>query len=213
MKVFVLNKEGRLSANDKAEIVTMLRQGQVIVVPTDTSYGLAALVSNQKAVEKVFRLKGRAKQKTVSIAVRSREQALEYGRISCKSTKLWRAFLPGPLTLVVESKIKRAYLVRHDNTVAIRRLATKSVNQLLRDLPAPITITSANRSGKKDIYSVEQFKAQYRGKTLPDAFINAGKLPKSELSTVVKVNDRMEIVRQGAISRKQIEKALNKQQC
>lgn len=211
MEVFTLNDKKQLSQQDLQKVLALLNKGKVIVVPTDTSYGMAALINKKKAVKQVFSLKGRGKQKTSSIVVKSRSQASEYGRISCKPTRLWKAFLPGPLTLVVQSKIpKQEYIVRQGGTIAIRRIATPIVNQLLRKLSAPITITSANRSGKKDIYTLEQFCVQYKNKPKPAAFIDAGTLKKNPPSTVVAAFDTLEVFREGPISSNQIKKALNK---
>jgi L-threonylcarbamoyladenylate synthase len=211
MNVFKLNKEKKLEKPDLQEAVSVLKKGGVVIVPTDTSYGMAALVTSKKGVAKVFKLKGRGKQKTSSMVVKSRAQALEYGRISCKPTALWKAFLPGPLTLVVEAKKKLDYITRKDKTVGIRRIDTPVVNQLLKQLPGPLTITSANRSSKPDIYSLRQFSVQYKNKTHPEIFLDAGALKKRKSSTVVACHDTIEVLREGPISANQISKALEKQ--
>ncbi len=210
MQVIKLTKEHKLKKDDLKEVVSLLKKGGVVIVPTDTSYGMAALVTNKKGVAKVFKLKGRSKQKTSSIVVKSRAQALEYGRISCKPTALWKAFLPGPLTLVVEAKKNLAFITRSDKTIGIRRIDTPVVNQLLKQLPGPVTITSANKSSKSDIYSLKQFIAQYKKGPQPDAFLDAGMLKKGKLSTVVACHDTIEVLRSGAISTNKMTKALEK---
>lgn len=212
MKIFKLQDDAKLTKQDRDEVAAILKKGGVAVVPTDTSYGLAAMVNHKKALARLFKMKGRVKEKTASMAVRGRSQALEYGVISCKPTALWKKFLPGPLTIVVASKKKNLpYVRRGDGTIAVRCVPTEVVHQLLRVLPAPVTITSANRAGKKDIYSLEDFSSMYKSGMLPDVFIDAGRLKKREPSTVVKAvkGQDIEILRPGPISKAQIFKALN----
>src|SRR5690606_538723 len=179
MKRFTLNKLGRLAGKDLAQVVSLLRRGEAVVLPTDTSYGLAVRVDRPGALKNAFSLKGRARAKTVSMAVRSKAQANAYGRFSNEVETLWKAFLPGPLTLVLPSRKRRfPYVRREDGTIAIRYLPTPCVKQILTKLPVPISITSANKSGMQDIYSHEQFLRQYQRGKLPAAFVDAGRLPK-----------------------------------
>ena len=130
-----------------------------------------------------------------------------------RSKAIWRAFLPGPLTLVVWSKVKKLpFIRRDDNTIALRYIPTPVVNQLLRVLDVPVTITSANRGGKEDVYSLEEFKKQYKNGTLPEAFIDAGKLKKQKPSTVVSAlkGEEVVVLRKGPISQKAINEAIKK---
>lgn len=212
MHIIELSKTGELNKQDRDLLLSLLNNHGVIVVPTDTSYGLAARVDDRKSLNTLFALKGRDMKKTVSMVVSGRAQAQKYAEVSCKPTALWKAFLPGPLTLVLWSKITALpYLLREDKTVAIRAIPTKCVNQLLRKLPVPLTITSANKSSLPDIYSLKQFQDQYKSGKLPDAFINAGKLKKQKPSTVVsaKKGEEIEVLRTGPISKKQINDVLN----
>jgi len=214
MKIFTLQKDGKLSKGDRDEVIEIFNNHGLVVVPTDTSYGLAAKIDDEKALKKLVNVKGRQKGKTMSMVVKGQSQALVYGVVSCKPKALWKAFLPGPLTLVVWSKVKKLPLIRRDdNTVAIRSIPTPVVNQLLRKLDVPVTITSANRGGKEDVYSLDAFKKQYKNGTLPEAFIDAGKLKKRKPSTIVSAlkGEEVRVLRKGPISEKQIQQALMKQ--
>ena len=213
MEIIKISSGAKLNKEELSQVTKVLNKGGVIVVPTDTSYGLAARIDNQKGLEKIFILKGREKKKSISMAVRSRAQALKYCVISCKPIALWKEFLPGPLTLVVWSKKKTLpYLQREDGTIAIRQVPTAMIDQILRALPVPITITSANKSGKGDIYSLKEFKAQYKKAPFPDIFIDAGRLKKRSPSTVVSVkkSEPVYVIRKGPITEKQIMKIINK---
>lgn len=210
-----LDKSKKISDADLRRIVSVLQKGDVVVLPTDTSYGLAGLVSKPKAVKKVFDIKGRPTKKTVSFVVRSMAQAKEYGRISCKPTKVWKEFLPGPLTLVVEAKDKGKNIPmitrKEDNSVAVRYIDTPVVMQILRKLDAPLTITSANVSDKPDIYSFEEFERQHKkNKHQAKFFVDAGKLEKNKPSTIVSFIDGVQVLRSGKISKNDIIKSYAK---
>lgn len=207
MKVFKLNHAEKLTPADLKEAVRLLEKGEVLVIPTDTSYGLAARIDRPNALKKVFAVKGRETEKTLSMAVASLAQANKYGVISCKPKALWKAFMPGPLTLVVWSREKKLPFVRRDDgTVAIRHVPTPAVRQLLRAVGVPLTITSANRSGREDVYSLKAFQEQHKNGTLPSAFIDAGGLRKRKPSTVVsaKKGEPVAVLRRGPIASKMI---------
>ncbi len=211
MNVYQLQKDGKLSKSDRDEVVSILNNHGIIVMPTDTSYGLAAKIDDEKALKKLVKVKGREKGKTMSIVVKGQAQALKYGVISCNPKALWKAFLPGPLTLVVWSKVKKLPLIRReDNTLAIRFVPTPVVNQILRAIDTPVTITSANRGRKTDVYSLDEFKKQYKNGTLPEAFIDAGKLKKQKPSTIVSAlkGEKVIVLRKGPVSEKQIKQAI-----
>jgi L-threonylcarbamoyladenylate synthase len=212
MKVFSLQSDGKLSKADRDEIITFLDNHGVVVMPTDTSYGLAAKITDKQAIKKIYQLKKREATKTLSMAVSGRAQALKYGVVSCKPTSLWKAFMPGPLTLVVWAKGKAIpFITRKDKTVAIRQVPTPVVQQILRSLSVPITITSANRSARNDIYTLTAFKKQH-GSKLPVAFIDAGTLKKVKPSTIVSAlkGEEVAVLRDGPIKSKQIKQALSK---
>lgn len=211
MKVFRLKQDDKLTTADLKEAAAILKRGGIIVVPTDTSYGLAALINKPASVQRVFSLKGRSSKKTVSMAVRSKAQAGRYARFSAAHEKLWKDFMPGPLTLVMDARIRKLHpLLVKNGTLAVRLVPTPAVNQLLRSIGVPITITSANKSGRGDIYSYREFMKHYKHSPLPNAFIDAGQLKRAKPSTVVRISDngKVDILRQGPVSKAAILRAV-----
>src|SRR3989344_783274 len=81
--------------------VSCLKNGGLAVIPTETSYGLAALASDKKAVRKIHRIKKQPSTKAVSIIVPSLKVAEKYGVLGRHAKVLVKNFMPGPLTLVV----------------------------------------------------------------------------------------------------------------
>lgn len=183
-----------------------LRNGGVVLHPTETCYGLAADIFSETAVEKIYSLKNMSSDKPVSIMVSSLDEGLKYGDFSEKALQLAKKYWPGPLTIIVP---RRSFLPISINrgvaTVGIRCPDHEMTQQLLKDFGGPLVTTSANRTGEPQAYDVETFlKGRHvggiGGEDLPDEIIDAGRIPEIQPSTIVEVvGDEMRIVRQGPI--------------
>lgn len=187
-----------------AGAVKILKQGGIVMYPTDTAYGLAADVKNHKGIEKIFKIKGRMKRKTLPLIVGSLLMASKYVNWTPMGKKLAKNFWPGPLTLVLESrashfKIKR--FVAYHRKIAIRVPDSKIAQMISKKIGGPITSTSANMSGKPECYSAVEFLNQAIGKKImPDLILDAGRLKKRKPSTIIDASDeKISLVRKGAI--------------
>ena len=185
--------------------VQILKKGGVVMYPTDTAYGLAADIEGGAGIENIFKIKGRIKQKTLPLIAGSRAMADKYVNWTPMGKKMAQKFWPGPLTLVLESrimnfesKICRKYVIRQGK-IAIRVPDNKIAQMISKKLGRPITSTSANISGKNECYSVAEFLNQAIGKKwLPDLILDAGKLPKRKPSTIVDATkDQIIVIRKG----------------
>lgn len=200
-----------------------LKQGKVVVYPTDTSYGLAVDAANIKAIKRLYKIKGRIFKKPMHVVVPSLAYARNIVKWNSVASRLAKRFWPGPLTLVLGLRAKRIGLSKLSagtGFLGVRIPNNKIALDLSRTLKHPITATSANRSGQKDCYSVDEVLRQFSAKGesafggknqkyKPDIIINAGRLPKRKPSTLVKVNgNKIEILRQGSVNEKQIGKVL-----
>ncbi len=195
-----------------ATAIEFLQDGAVVLVPTDTAYALAADAVNVQAVERVLELKGRPAEKAaISVVVADRAQAEEFAVFNPEAARLWDTFLPGPLTLVlpVAEKVNLAQPVTDQRrTVGIRHPEYEFCSLVAERLGRPFTATSANRSGELPAYSVEEFLSQLPEDGLaPHLVIDAGSLPIRPVSTVVRVTDTVEVLREGAIPVADIMKA------
>lgn len=193
--------------------VQVFKQGKVVVFPTDTSYGLAVDATNEKAVERLYGVKGRDFNKPVSVVAPSKEYAEKMVAWSDYSEKLAKRFWPGALTLILplqaDAGVSRKVTAGLDS-IGLRLPDNKIALDLVKTLNKPITATSANPSGGYDCYSVKDVLNQFENKeNKPDIIINTGRLDRTKPSTLVKVeNDRFEVLRQGPVSEKDIKKAL-----
>ena len=190
-----------------------LRRGGVTVYPTDTLYGLGADSCNASAVEKLFRIKNRESVKPISSIVSDLDMAGRYVHGTPQAKALAEAFLPGPLTLILKRKegIPNAAAGGAD-TFGIRIPDNEFCLRLAASLGGPYTATSANASGKETEPSVERILEQLGDRTtLIELVIDGGALKSRTPSTVVDASgEEVRILREGAISREDVEKAVAK---
>lgn len=172
-----------------SQIVKELKRGGVIVCPTDTVYGLIADATNKKAVEKVFKIKKRPRNKPLPIFVRDLKVAKELAEIGEEQEKFLKKAWPGKVTAVLKRRAKntkqKIYGV-NEKTIALRLPAYKLMSILLKKLNHPLTGTSANISGKPVSTKIKEVLKQFKKqKYQPDLVISDGDLPKSKPSTVI----------------------------
>lgn len=203
------------------EAVKILKNGEVVVYPTDTSYGLAVDATSARAVKKLYRLKGRDFKKPIHVIFPSQASMRIFGRISLWAKKLMKKFWPGPLTIVLPLKARGKswqMLSAGTKTLGVRMPRNKIALKLVKKFGKPITTTSANLAGGPNCYSVAEVKKQLeprlrllrRSKTSSQwvYYLDGGKLKKTKPSTVLSLIGRVRIIRQGPISEKQINEAL-----
>ena len=188
---------------------SLITRGQVVGIPTDTFYGLAADPFNLAAVAEIYRVKGRPEQRALPILVGSVEQAVTLvADLPDNFLKLAQKFWPGALTLVVDAA-SRIPLKVTSNTgrVALRWANSKVACALVEAFGGPITGTSANISGFPACSSAEHLVKQM-GDRLP-LILDGGETGATLASTIVDLrSDEWRILREGTLVEKDIRKAL-----
>jgi len=175
-----------------------VRDGDAVVYPTETVYGLGADATDAGAVERVFELKGRDRSKPLSLGVAGVDAALRYTRPSDRARRFMRAFLPGPVTVVVDRdpSLPDALTAGRDR-VGVRVPDSEVALSLFeRAAPTPVTATSANRSGTPSVTHPDDLDAGLREAVA--AVVDAGTAPGTE-STVVDP-ERNVVHRRGAMA-------------
>ncbi len=186
-----------------------IKRGQVIGVPTDTFYGLAADPFNLSAVEEIYRVKGRPENRALPILVNSVAQAATLGReLPPNFFKLAKAFWPGALTIVVDAAHSLPLKVTaNKGRVALRWPNSPIACAIIEQLGGPITGTSANISGYASCSNARELAKQL-GDKLP-LILDSGETGASVSSTIVTLDgEEWKIVREGKISGEAIAKAL-----
>ena len=146
MEVLKVNQKNFKKTINKA--IESIKKGEVIVCPTDTVYGLIADATNEKAVEKVFKIKQRPKEKPIPIFVKDLKRAKRLVEIDKEREKILKKIWPGKVTVVLKKREKIEVVGVAKKTIALRIPNYKLVNILLSKLNRPLTGTSANISGK-----------------------------------------------------------------
>jgi L-threonylcarbamoyladenylate synthase len=191
------------------EGIEILRKGGVIAFPTDTVYGLGAGIHIESAVKRVFQVKQRPAVMALPVLVADVPQIHEVAQfIPAYAWRLVEHFFPGALTLVVyRTKAVNDIITAGGDTVAIRIPAHPVPIALIKGCGMPLIGTSANISGSSSMLTAEEVKTQL-GDTV-DLIIDGVPAPDGRESTVVDVTgDVPVILRLGAISKAEIEKAL-----
>jgi len=200
----------RLDSSTQAAVaqgVAVLRRGGLVAFPTDTVYGLGASIDLPAAVASVYAAKSRPREMALPVLVSETADIERLSeRLSPAARCLIEAFLPGALTIVVPaSAAVPAHVTAGRGTVALRIPDHPVPRALIRGLGAPIIGTSANRSGRPSPLTADEVRAQLGDRI--DLVIDGGRCPGVE-STIVDVTGEIPVVlRAGAISSADIERA------
>jgi L-threonylcarbamoyladenylate synthase len=187
---------------DAAKVIL---SGGVVAVPTESFYGLAVNALDEKAVERLFALKQRREDKPVLILIGSTQTLDSYvTEVSDKARKIMERFWPGGLTLVFYAKPHLPDLLTAGTGKIGVRLSSHSVpRELARAVGAPITGTSANRSGQPSCSAAEEVMKTL-GKDI-DVILNGGRTAGGKGSTVLDVTvDPPAVLRDGIVSRDEL---------
>jgi L-threonylcarbamoyladenylate synthase len=184
-----------------------IRAGEVLGMPTDTFYGLAADPFNLRAVDRVYDIKTRSRHKPLSLLIESVDQAEELAKsLPEEFYALARKYWPGPLTIIVKAGSRLPLKVTaNTGNVALRVPHAKIPLAVVAAAAIPITATSANLSGASECTSAEQVRDQLQGRI--SIIVDGGASPRDIASTIIDLTDegeRWRIMREGAISAEEI---------
>jgi tRNA threonylcarbamoyl adenosine modification protein (Sua5/YciO/YrdC/YwlC family) len=180
--------------------ITILQNNGVIAVPTDTIYGLAALVSSEQAVRRIYEIKGRSFTKPLAMAVGYVDDVVAWSKPTLTKEQLASGdLLPGPVTLMFERQPSLpAYFNPQVTNVAIRIPDCQFMIELARRLKEPIALTSANFSNDPSSVHIDEFKPLW---SQLDLVVDAGLLASNDRrgSTIVDLShkDRFHVQRHG----------------
>ena len=181
--------------------------GKLIVYPTDTVYGIGASIFNLKAVTSLFQAKNRPFDMALSVAVADRQMKDKIAIINENAEKLIKAFLPGPLTIIIKKRPEVPDLVTACSDKVGIRIPDHPIAREIARLSGPIVATSANTHSKPDAVNIDMALEAFGDKV--DTYIDAGPSTGGKPSTIVWIkDDEYEIVRQGEITAEMIEEVL-----
>ena len=187
-----------------------IKSGQVLGMPTDTFYGLAADPFNLRAVERVYEIKSRSRHKPLSLLIESEEQAEMLARdpLPDEFYELARKFWPGPLTIIVPAASRLPLKVTaNTGNVALRIPSANIPLSVIRAAGVPITATSANLSGASECTTAAAVRDQLQERI--SIIVDGGPSPRDVSSTIVDLSEgTWRVLREGAVPRQEIAQTL-----
>ncbi|MCD4813281.1 threonylcarbamoyl-AMP synthase [bacterium] len=192
-------KHPKLAGPAINQAAAQLKKGRLVVIPTDTVYGLAA-VPERTAVERIFRAKGRSKNSPIPILLSHHRQAEKIAKVSKTAKKLMQLHWPGGLTIVLPVKkgSKMGVLAGGGRTVALRVPDHWVARQVIAKAGGALAVTSANRSGEPAPVVARHIHKKIVA--FSTVLLDAGMCKQKKHSTIVRVSNRkVVILRQGSI--------------
>ena len=206
-----INLENKLDYEELKIPAKIIKEGGIVIFPTETVYGIGTNGLNKEAIKKLYEVKQRPLNKPISLLVSNIEMVNQVAKnISKLEYKIMQNFFPGPLTIILEKKdIVPDILTANTNTVGIRMPSGEIARKLIEYAGVPIATPSANISGKPSGTNIKDIQKDFDGKV--DCFIDNGESKLGIPSTIIRViNDEVHILRQGSISMEQIKAIYHK---
>lgn len=203
MKTEIIQINPQEPEKEKVEqAANLIREGKLVVIPTETVYGIAANMLNEKTIQRLYAVKQRPKDKPFSLHIAAKEEVEKYAiDIAPFAWRLIERFWPGPITLLLKSK--------DNNKVGIRMPNHKVALAIIKKVGLPLVCPSANISGNSAPCICQEVLRDLNGRV--DLVVDSGRTKLGEESTVVDVTKLpIEILREGALPQDEIEKVANK---
>lgn len=192
----------RYKQTDIDKLSDILKKDGVISVPTDTVFGVCARINSEKAHNKLVAVKNRPKEKAFPVMCADIEQIKSVAIVDETVEKLIKAFMPGPLTVILKkSKELPDYITNGKNTIAVRMATSEVLIEIIEKVGSPLFMTSANRSGEPTCNNLDEIEIAC---PLLDGMLE-GEVLFSKGSTIVDCSsNEIKILRAGPISLEKI---------
>ena len=178
------------------KVVDILKNGGVVVYPTDTYYGIGCDIMNKKAIERIYQIKQRNKNKPFSFICSDLKNISQYAKVSNYAYKTMKRLLPGPYTFILEgSKFVPKIMLTKRKTAGIRVPENPICLALVKELGNPVITTSATRPDGT-IFHDASLIHEYFGKRV-DVVIDGSIVPGQPSSVILLINDIPEVIRKG----------------
>ncbi len=197
----------RYRQNETDALAEILRNDGVISVPTDTVYGICARISSEKAQERLRDVKHRPLTKAFPVMCADLAQIREIAEVGVTAEKVIRAFMPGPVTVILKKKEGLPdYVNGGMETLAVRMATGPALKELIEKTGSPVFMTSANQSGEPVSSSLDEIE-----KSCPDLdAMMEGSVSFGEASTIIDCTGEIpSILRKGPVTIEEIIRKIN----
>lgn len=179
------------------KVIAVLRDGGLIIYPTDTVYAIGCDALNVRAVEKICQLKNiNPRKSNLSIICYDLSNLSEYAKVSNVAFKVMKKNLPGPFTFILPTSSELPKIYKNRKEVGIRIPDNNIVREIVRELRNPILTTSIHDEDDVMEYSTDPELIHEKYKNIVDLIIDGG-YGGTEPSTIVDCTSTIEIIRQG----------------
>lgn len=178
------------------KVAAILKDGGIVVYPTDTYYGVGCDLLNQKAIDKIYQLKRRDKSKPFSFICSDLTNISRYAKVSNYAYRTMKRLLPGPYTFILEgSKLVPKIMLTKRKTAGIRVPDNEICLALVRELGNPIITTSATTPSGESFHDASLIHDHFGNQV--DVVIDGSVVSGEPSSVVSLINDTPEIIRRG----------------
>ena len=202
-----------INSNNKGinEAVKKILDGEIIFIPTDTVYGIAANPYNDKAIKRIFSIKKRSLSNSLVLLCSNYKMAKKYAIFNKTADNLKKKFWPGPLTLILKKKstlkISRKWISKN-NSIGIRIPDHSVPKKIINKCNFPIFCTSANISGKKSCKDIKDVLRNFKNKKI--TIINDDTTKFGLDSTIIDVTkNKINILRKGNLNKRKLGNVIN----
>lgn len=198
---------------DYEEIGKLLKEGNLIIYPTDTVYGVGGIIESDEAISKIYKAKERNFKSPLIVLVSDVSKIEKIAYIEEKNRekieKLIKEFWPGGLTIILNKKENVPdIMVSGGKTVGVRMPDLDTALKIIESAGGLLPTTSANISGEATPKSYEELSETFKERV--EILVDGGKCPIGNASTIIDMSDKPKILRTGAISVEDIEKIIGK---
>jgi L-threonylcarbamoyladenylate synthase len=177
------------------ELIALLKNGAVGVLPTDTTYGLVCAAGNPEAITRLYTLKSR-EQKPGTVIAANIDQLVEIG-LKARYLKAVEQYWPNPLSIIIPCSPELGHLHLGKLSLAVRIPKDAQIQAFLARTGALLT-TSANHPNQKPAENIAEAKGYFGDEV--DFYVDGGDLSGREPSTIIRIiDDEVEVLRQGAV--------------
>ena len=178
------------------KVVDLLKNGGVVVYPTDTYYGIGCDIMNKKAIERIYQIKQRNKSKPFSFICSGLKNISHYAKVSNYAYKTMKRLLPGPYTFILEgSRLVPKIMLTKRRTAGIRVPDNPICLSLVKELGNPVITTSATKPDGT-IFHDASLIHDYFGYRI-DAVVDGSIVPGQPSSVILLIDDIPEVIRKG----------------
>jgi tRNA threonylcarbamoyl adenosine modification protein (Sua5/YciO/YrdC/YwlC family) len=178
------------------QVADMLKNGGIVIYPTDTFYGIGCDIMNKRAIESVYQLKQRDKSKPFSFICSDLKHISRYAKVSNYAYKTMRRLLPGPYTFILEgSRLVPKIMLTKRKTAGIRVPDNPICLALVGELGHPIITTSATGPNRTVFHDASLIHDFYENRV--DAVIDGSMVPGRPSSVISLIDDIPEVIRKG----------------